>query len=275
MKFCLILSLALFSAIGCKSTPETVESDDVVSETPTMALTLEQSISSPKRAEESKRDVYRNPAETLAFFDVKPTDKVLELWSGGGWYTHVLAPYLEGKGQLVATIHPLDSEKEYRRKSSEAMLTYVKGYKNTTTLETAGTSFVVADPGTYDVVLTFRNIHNWAKGGFDAAVYAESFKALKSGGIFGVVEHRGTVGMTAEESGTSGYMDEEKVIRDIEAAGFKLVARSDVNANAADTKAHPKGVWTLPPSLKLGDTDREKYVAIGESDRMTLKFVKP
>ena len=126
-----------------------------------------------------------------------------------------------------------------------------------------------------DVVLTFRNIHNWVKGGYDATVYAQAYQALKPGGVFGVVEHRGPEGMTREQSATSGYMDQVQVIADIEAAGFTFVGASEVNANPKDTRDHPEGVWTLPPRLRLGDTDRDKYVAIGESDRMTLKFTKP
>ena len=278
MKTYFFLSLIFLVMLGCKSGPETIEKANEVGQELAAVGTasLDEAIASPARTEaERARDKYRNPGETLRFFDVKPTDKVLELWSGGGWYTHILAPYLEGQGKLVATIHPLNSEKEYRRNASIEMLSYVKAFKNTTTLETQGTSFSVEDAGTYDVVLTFRNVHNWVKDGFDGAVYAESFKALKSGGIFGVVEHRGRAGMTIEESAKSGYMDEEKVIGDIEAAGFKLVARSEINANAADTKDHPMGVWTLLPRMKLGETDREKYLSIGESDRMTLKFVKP
>jgi predicted methyltransferase len=125
------------------------------------------------------------------------------------------------------------------------------------------------------MVLTFRNIHNWSKAGYDQKVYTAAYQALKPGGILGVEEHRGRLNITLDESAKSGYMSESGVIAAIEKIGFKLVGKSEINANPKDTKNYPGGVWTLPPTLSQGDRDRERYLAIGESDRMTLKFVKP
>jgi predicted methyltransferase len=136
-------------------------------------------------------------------------------------------------------------------------------------------SVAVAPAGSADAVLTFRNMHNWMGHGNDVKVMQAAFAALKPGGVLGVVEHRAAAGATPEQVKDSGYMTEEMVIKAAEAAGFVLEAKSEINANPRDTRDHPKGVWTLPPSLALGDTDREKYLAIGESDRMTLRFRKP
>ena len=155
------------------------------------------------------------------------------------------------------------------------MAKYLAAYPTATQVEVSPTQLSFGPDGEADFVLTFRNVHNWVKGDYDAGVYASAFKALKSGGVFGVVEHRGAAGMTRQQSADSGYMDEAQVIAAVEAAGFKLVEKSEINANAKDTADHPKGVWTLPPALKMEDVDREKYLAIGESDRMTLKFMKP
>ena len=193
-------------------------------------------------------------------------------------YTRVLAPYLAGSGKLHVTVYPADSEREYFRTMNANMMSYLseQGYADKVgviPIQVDSLDFGLSDQ--VDVVLTFRNIHNWVKGGYDATVYAQAYQALKPGGVFGVVEHRGPEGMTREQSATSGYMDQVQVIADIEAAGFTFVGASEVNANPKDTRDHPEGVWTLPPRLRLGDTDRDKYVAIGESDRMTLKFTKP
>lgn len=239
---------------------------------------LRAAVDSPARPEEERaRDQYRHPYETLKFFGVEPHHSVLELWSGAGWYTRVLAPYLAPEGKLYVTAYPADVESDYLRRGRKKVDDYLaaQGYGEAVEvidIDTEALDFGL--DGQVDFVLTFRNLHNWVKAGFDKKVYEQAFKALKPGGVLGVVEHRKD-GASREEAAKSGYMDTKQVIADIEAVGFEFVEASEVNANPRDTKDHPEGVWTLPPALRLGDQDRDKYVAIGESDRMTLKFVKP
>jgi predicted methyltransferase len=234
------------------------------------------------RAEANRaRDQYRHPAETLAFFGIQPGMTVVELWPGGGWYTEVLAPYLRESGKLYAAHFTEDSDNEYIRKS-------ITGFKSKLAAEPALYDRVmvttllppdrleIAPAGTADAVLTFRNVHNWMKmGGNEALVMQAAFSALKPGGVFGIVEHRAKPGTSREQMMESGYVTEDEVIRMATAAGFVLEEKSEVNANPMDTAVHPKGVWTLPPTLALGEQDRDKYLAIGESDRMTLRFRKP
>lgn len=227
------------------------------------------------------RDVYRHPFETLVFFGVKPTDTVIEFWPGGGWYAEILAPYLNKKGQYIGAVfdsNPIDEAKKngYRATSAKKFKTWIDN--NKTQLSQA--EVVTFDPPTHyslgsnnsaDVVLTFRNLHNWAMKDYLLPVFQSAFKVLKPGGTFGVVEHRGKEGMSV----STGYMEQDEVIALAKKVGFTLVASSEVNANLADMKDYPDGVWSLPPRLKGGDTDKQKYVDIGESDRMTLKFIKP
>lgn len=227
-----------------------------------------------RSADNRARDQYRNPAQTLAFFGVKPTDKVVELWPGGGWYTEILAPYLAKKGQLTVAspvgrgsegiAKKLDANPEIYGKVMRANFPAAEGAK-------------IVAPGSVDVVLTFRNVHNWRFGGVDAAqgAFNQAYAMLKPGGTLGVVEHRLSEDMDSAKEEKSGYMKTSSVKAFAEKAGFKFVAGSEVNANPKDTKDYPKGVWTLPPRFAEGDVDRAKYAAIGESDRMTLKFVKP
>ena len=218
------------------------------------------------------RDKYRHPAETLAFFGVKPTDTVVELVPGGGWYTEILAPYLVARGTYWAAggwEKGLNGVKALQAKDAG---TYAK-VKLAALPAAPGAGTVPA--GTADVVLTFRNVHNWKMGGTADAVFAEAFRMLKPGGTLGVVEHRLPEARDAAAEQTSGYLKESTVVALATKAGFKLAGKSQVNANPKDTADWPKGVWTLPPTYDLGDTDRAKYAAIGESDRMTLKFVRP
>lgn len=222
-----------------------------------------------------ERDKYRNPAETLAFFGVKPGDTVVELWPGGGWYTEILAPYAKANGNTLFAAAPwergLNRIKEWQTAKPE-----VYGAIQLAEFPHSGAGPKVAD-GTADVVLTFRNVHNWRFGGADktADAFRQIYAMLKPGGVLGVEEHRLNESQDAALEEKSGYMKESSVIAFAEAAGFKLVERSEINANPSDTKDYPKGVWTLPPRFAEGDVDRAKYAAIGESDRMTLKFVKP
>lgn len=226
-----------------------------------------------------QRDAYRHPAETLTFFDVQADMTVVEIWPGGGWYSEILAPHLS-KGKLYAAHFAEDSGLKYFRDSRQAFKEKLKAYPEVyQSVELAEFSpknnrLTVPD-GSADRVLTFRNVHNWLRTKNEAAAFELFFKALKPGGILGVVEHRAKPGTDWDTMKESGYMTEAYVIELATQAGFALDGLNEINANAKDTTDHPKGVWTLPPTLRLKDIDREKYLAIGESDRMTLRFIKP
>jgi predicted methyltransferase len=244
---------------------------------------LDAAITGSQRSDKARaRDVYRHPKETLLFFDLGPTQAVLEIAPGGGWYTDILAPYLHDAGQLyeaqyVSTSADLAAEDSatdaaYRRKLADAPAIYANVVVGTLH---AGqfTGFDAHDR--FDRVFTFRNIHNWIKDGQLDVNLRAFYGALKHGGELGVEEHRARPGTTVQQMIDSGYVTEAFVIEHAQAAGFMLLARSEINANAKDTKDHPHGVWSLPPTYEGGDVDRSRYAAIGESDRMTLKFVKP
>lgn len=227
------------------------------------------------------RDRYRHPKETLLFFGFKPELQIVEIWPGGGWYTEILAPALNEHGRYTAAhYHRNDNSRPYRPKLRERFLAKLAAqperYGRVVITELDPPQHVaIAPQDSADLVLTFRNVHNWAKAGTDQAMFRAFYVALKSGGVLGVVEHRARAGTSLEAMIRSGYMTEDYVTRLAEAAGFRLGARSEVNANPRDTTEHPEGVWTLPPTLRLKAMNRAKYLAIGESDRMTLRFVKP
>lgn len=232
-------------------------------------------IASPARTPANvQRDRYRHPAETLAFFGVKPTQTVVEFIPGGGWYTEILAPMVKGRGQYVALVPTSQAER------TRTMLTEKAAQFGPARVETVdfATGATTIQPGTADVVLTFRNVHNLLMSP-NAAAPANTFKtfyaALKPGGVLGIVDHRLPEEMDTAKEKSSGYIKRSTVLRLAQEAGFRLAGESNVNANPKDTHDHPEGVWTLPPSYRLKDVDRAKYAAIGESDRFTLKFVKP
>lgn len=247
------------------------------------AASLDAAISGSQRSSQARaRDVYRHPKETLQFFDLGPTQAVLEIAPGGGWYTDILAPYLRDAGQLdeaqyLSTSADLAAEDSatdaaYRRKLANAPSVYANVVVGTLH---AGQFNGFDSNERFDRVLTFRNIHNWIKDGqFDANLRA-FYGALKHGGELGVEEHRARPGTTEQQMIDSGYVTEAFVIEHAKAAGFVLLARSEINSNPKDTKDYPHGVWSLPPTYQGGDVDRSRFAAIGESDRMTLKFVKP
>lgn len=242
---------------------------------------LSAAIANPARGAEARaRDTARHPAETLDFFGFRPDMTVVEIAPGGGWYTDILAPALKDRGHYVATVPAGTSENAVKARTAfEARLNASPATYGRVTFAEFGKGatkdFVPA--GSADMVLTFRNVHNWLSAGFAQDAFNAFYAALKPGGVLGVVEHRLPENRpeNVKDDGASGYVKQSEVIRMAEAAGFRLVGKSEVNANPRDTADHPKGVWTLPPTYMLGDTDRAKYQAIGESDRMTLKFVKP
>ena len=221
------------------------------------------------------RDVYRHPVETLAFFGIREDMTVVEIWPGGGWYTRILGPFLKDKGTLILAAYApgviLRSATNAQREEVAAR-PEVFGKPVFTVLEKG--RYDIARPGSADLVLTFRNLHNWMEAGDADEVFQAMYRALKPGGVLGFVEHRAAPG-PQDPRAKSGYVTEAHTIQLAEKAGFRLEARSEINANAKDTRDYPRGVWTLPPTYALKDTDREKYAAIGESDRMTLRFRKP
>ncbi len=240
---------------------------------------LKAAIAGDQRSVDHKaRDQYRHPLETLGWFDVQSNMAVVEVSPGGkGWYTEILAPYLRDQGKFYAASYNPKSEREYYRRNekvfSDKLAATPNVYDKVIVTVMSKEIMEIAPDGSADRVLTFRNIHNWMKGEYADAVFAAMFTALKPGGILGVVEHRAADGLI-DVKAVSGYVSEAQAIALAEGAGFKLLGRSEINANPEDTKDHPKGVWTLPPSYRMGDLNRGIYAAIGESDRMTLKFVK-
>ena len=221
------------------------------------------------------RDRYRHPVETLAFFGVRPNDTVVEIWPGGGWYSEILAPYLaQGGGTYVGAASERGLTGLNKLVAAQPAVYSSVRTANFPILAAGGTPVA---PGSADVVLTFRNVHNWMMGDkpFEAQAFQQMYAMLKPGGTLGVVEHRLPENADNARQMKSGYIKVSTVRRLAEAAGFGLVAMSEINANPLDNTDYPDGVWTLPPTYRLGDKDRAKYAAIGESDRMTLKFMKP
>jgi predicted methyltransferase len=235
---------------------------------------------SQRSAENKARDTSRHPRETLEFFGIQPGMTVVELAPGGGWYTEVLAPLLRDNGVYYAAHHSLNAPGAYYRNSLGRYLQKLAsdaelyGSVIVTQMQPP-TEVAIAPPGSADLVVAFRNVHSWMRGGTVDGVLAAAFTALKPGGKLGIVQHRAKPGTDEDSMKQSGYVTEDYVVAAAAAAGFKLEASSPINANPADTADHPKGVWNLPPALRDGDLDRDKYLAIGESDRMTLRFVKP
>jgi predicted methyltransferase len=237
-------------------------------------------IAGPQRSEQNRvRDPYRHPRETLAFFGLRDDMTVVEIWPGGaGWWTEILAPYLADRGRLYEALpNPAASDEArngdaaFAAKTAAAPAVYDKVI--VTMLDTGNED--IAPAGTADLVLTFRNLHDWVPRGTAEADLRAMYRALKPGGILGIEDHRAAADQPQDPQAKSGYLREDYTIALVERAGFRFVAKSEVNANPKDTKDYPAGVWTLPPTLRLKDQDRDKFVAIGESDRYTMKFVKP
>jgi predicted methyltransferase len=233
-----------------------------------------------RSAEHRARNQSRHPAETLAFFGIRDDMTVVEISpGGGGWYTEILAPFLRANGTLYAGNYDPDAREKYYQQNSmvfsEKMAADPDLYdKVRITVFDPPEKLAPAPAGSVDMIVTFRNFHNWIEDGDHEAALRGMYQVLKPGGILGVVQHRGNSGVQQDPKAESGYVQQDYLIQLIESAGFEFVASSEINANPKDTKDYPEGVWTLPPNFELEDVDREKYAAIGESDRMTLKFVK-
>lgn len=234
-----------------------------------------------RKAANRARDQYRHPQETLAFFGVTSDMTVVEVWPGGGWYTEILAPWIkQGGGTFIAAGFSPDAQPEYRQKIQlryEALLAERPESYDQVVYVGLGEEVHcdVAEAGSVDAVLTFRNAHNWVKGGHESEMFKTFYALLRPGGILGVTDHRALPGTDLDIMKKSGYLTQDLVISLAKEAGFVLEESSEINANALDDTDHPKGVWTLPPMLRLGDKDKADYIAIGESDRMTLRFRKP
>ena len=241
---------------------------------------IKAALASPhRRPGDADRDKYRHPLETLDFFGFKPTMTVVEFAPGEGWYTELLAPALAKKGKLIVPISdpngPIDQRSTLGGQRFKAFLdTSPELYSGVQTVVVNNDAPVLGLDKTADMVLLIREIHGFNNSKTLGPWLAEAWKALKPGGILGVVQHRAPAGSDPAVTSKNGYVDQSWVIAQIEAAGFKLAGKSEINANPKDTKDYPEGVWSLPPSYREKDTNHEKYAAIGESDRMTLKFVK-
>lgn len=290
MKNALMIGIAGLALVACSNetatqtaAPDDAVKTEVAAATAPAAGSMEAVLAGSWRSDSNKaRDAFRNPAETLAFFDVAADETVVEISPGGGWYTEVIAPYLAaGGGTYIASTRG-DAERDaafVEKFSDEAVF----GQINVGVL---GADSIAA--GSADTVLTFRNIHNWMRGGTEAEVFANAYAALKPGGVFGVIEHRLPSSAEQDPKGSTGYVHEDYAIALGKEAGFEFAGSSEINANPKDTADHPFGVWTLPPvsagdreGIKFPDGydtanyDSAAYKAIGESDRFTLKFVKP
>jgi len=219
----------------------------------------------------SARDGYRHPRQTLQFFGLQQNQTVIEITPGNGWYSEVLAPLLKDHGQYIAAVQSPTSAEALKQKFATDSTQYSKA--RLVTFDPKAPKFGPDDSA--DTLLTFRNVHNWVMADNAPAMFQGFYQVLKPGGTLGIVDHRGKPGETVAQIKSSGYLPTEYVIKLATDAGFTLVGKSEVNANPKDTKDYAQGVWTLPPTYKLGQQDRAKYQAIGESDRMTLRFIKP
>lgn len=280
----LLVAATLLQACDRAEQPAVADSTaavQAVTQDASAAPDLEAILAGDHRSPENKaRDKYRHPTETLRFFGLQPDTTVVEIWPGGGWYTEVIAPYVRENGRFIAAGYDPDSEIEfiragvarYKAKLDARPDLYDK-VEMAVLMPPDKLDFV--PPESVDLILTFRSIHNWMPRGMQDEMFAAMYKALKPGGVLGVVEHRGIPSEPQDPKAASGYVNQEYAVEMIEKAGFVLNGSSEINANPADTKDYPEGVWTLPPTLRLGDQDKEKYLEIGESDRFTLRFIKP
>ena len=275
--FALLFSTLVLSFAGCSL----LGSSQATGTDPATRDAIRSAASGDHRSEKNvARDVYRHPVETLSFFGLREDMTVIEILPGGLWYTEIIAPVVADQGQYVAAWYDVDlpDQPEYRLRGYQNMLDRFENEADVfgparVAKFSPPASVELGAPGSADMVLTFRSNHGWLREGSAEAAYSAFFRVLKPGGVLGVVQHR--AGEKTDGSRFSGYVPQETVIALAEAAGFVLEASSEINANPADTADYPGGVWTLPPTLRGGEAERDRYVAIGESDRMTLRFRKP
>jgi predicted methyltransferase len=269
LRFLLAIALVSLSLTVLPAQAETTMPADA-------GAALRAAVASPQRnPKNTPRDIYRHPVETLTFFGVTPNKTVVEIWPGGGWYAEILAPLLREQGRYIAAVQPGGSA---RGATTALFASDSKRFDRAemTTLK-IGEASEIAPPGSADIVVTFRNVHNFLMAGDAASAqfFADCYRALKPGGVLGVVDHRLPEDADGSQEIQSGYLKRSTIVRLATAAGFKFDGESDINANPKDDHNHPKGVWTLPPIYALGDVDRAHYQEIGESDRLTLRFFKP
>jgi predicted methyltransferase len=274
-------ALAAAACLLAWSSLSAAASDPPVTDAATLA-TLDRVLAGDHRSEKNRaRDAWRHPKETLSFFGLKQDMTVLEVWpGGGGWYTEVLAPTLREQGQFIVASWDPKSESKYVQENSKKFAAKLAERPNlydrakVVALQAPNELKPVPD-ASVDMVLTFRNVHGWMEDASAEAMFKAMYAALKPGGILGVVEHRASNDKPQDPKAESGYVRTDYAIALAGKAGFELIGQSEINANPKDTTDHPNGVWSLPPTLDGGDVDREKFVAIGESDRFTLRFRKP
>lgn len=277
MKYLVLISLTLLTSCARFKTAESKPIAALV--VLKIPQTIDEAVVSDYRTSTFKaRDIYRHPAETLKFFDLKPNMKVIEISPANGWYMEIIAPFVSEHGLYIMGAPAASND--LIKKQESALITWSKKHPEIAAKMAVATFNLPADaklaePNSVDMVVTFRNVHNWMAKNNEKIAFKSFYKVLKKGGILGLVEHRAPEKNKKDPLAKSGYVRESDVIKMAKAAGFRLVAKSEINANQKDKKDYPDGVWTLPPTLKLKEKDREKYLAIGESDRMTLKFVKP
>ena len=279
-----ILILSLFAIVGCTESGTEAAEEVSAAEIDQPAIGAVATTQNNKLAEavagshrtpaNVERDKYRHPVEVLEYFDIRPDMTVVEMWAEGGWWTEILAPYLHDEGTYY--IADLPSER-WQNVMTEKLESNPAIYGNAILTQFGGGHTDIAPEGSADMILTFRNVHNWVKGGDGELAFETMYKTLKPGGILGVVDHRANPGKPQDPQALSGYIREDYTIAMAEKAGFTLVGKSEMNANPKDTADYPEGVWMLPPGYYTvdNDADRAKYKAIGESDRFTLKFQKP
>ncbi|MGB5133159.1 MAG: methyltransferase domain-containing protein [Steroidobacteraceae bacterium] len=276
----LLVAATLFG--GCTGTGATKPAAAApVTDAATIA-TLDRTLAGDHRSVANRaRDVYRHPKETLSFFGLRQDMTVLEVWpGGGGWYTEVLAPVLRDHGHYIAAGFDPKMDSKYQQDGIKAFADKLAsrpdlyGKATVTALQHPNALQPVPDDSV-DMVLTFRNLHNWMSRDAAEPMLAAMFRALKPGGILGMVEHHASDSVPQDPHAKSGYVREDYAIALAKAAGFELIGKSSINANPKDAKDYPQGVWTLPPTFREGDVNRERYAAIGESDRFTLRFRKP
>jgi predicted methyltransferase len=263
-----LVTTAAMLAGGCASTATRTET----------AAQLDRTLAGQQRNDADRaRDPWRHPKETLLFFGLRPEMTVVEITPNPGWYMKVIAPLLRENGRYIAALPARGAEEYSERELAQfkELLAAWPEYFDKVDIAPFLPGQPIAPDGTADLVVTFRNVHSWMARDSAEAAFESMYRVLKPGGTLGVVEHRGNPAIPQDPRARTGYVNQDYAIRLIEKAGFRLVATSEINANPKDTKDHPRGVWTLPPTYAEGDKDRARYQTIGESDRFTLKFVKP